>query len=652
MKKVIILSICLILIFIFSYKKNVYASSDVINTLVITESDSDYDLNIPGYKILTSTVNSKIVGEYFVVYQNYQTKEEVLRKVKVVSKNDLNNRYFTVDDEKLLVDDMKDVLKYYVLSDNEVILTKEKKKTQVGQDEPKSDFYILLQRNNEIVFESLIMDDCYGTIIEIKVVDNIIYILGTRYFVPSGLDFFVAKYDFNGNRLYIKYLGGNLNENPKTFEVIDKNVYVIGDTLSKRGDIISDKTGTETFITKLDERLYIKKTILLSSNLNDMPLASILVNDFIYIVKHEIDEQIYFPTLSILKIDKDLNIIKDKIIDQGFNHQILDIINDDNSVIITRQKDDDITKDHKVIIESFDEELTKNKLYQQNFSNDIVINDALYKNDQLALLYKINEEELNTYINIYNVNTKEIVEKLHVGSNTINTNLIDTSKIIIFSDSLKEITLKSIKVYNFGVNQIKSKDDSLSLTSVYIEGKKVEVDQNKSILNVDYNLFGTYDVLYYFSGNELDLMYKKDVIVSNNISVSNNNTYDLNTILTFNGRGLLNNESIIPGYTLDKCGEYKLQVYGKDNLMIEIDFTVDKLSVNILNNDEKKDKNYLSDSMVKDSIIEPKEKLGKSVTAIDSSNIEQSKKYILWPLLIPSAILVFGSVFIIWVNKK
>ena len=56
--------------------------------------------------------------------------------------------------------------------------------------------------------------------------------------------------------------------------------------------------------------------------------------------------------------------------------------------------------------------------------------------------------------------------------------------------------------------------------------------------------------------------------------------------------------------------------------------------------------------MVKDSIIEPKEKLGKSVTAIDSSNIEQSKKYILWPLLIPSAILVFGSVFIIWVNKK
>lgn len=652
MKKVIILSICLILIFIFSYKKNVYASSDVINTLVITESDSDYDLNIPGYKILTSTVNSKIVGEYFVVYQNYQTKEEVLRKVKVVSKNDLNNRYFTVDDEKLLVDDMKDVLKYYVLSDNEVILTKEKKKTQVGQDEPKSDFYILLQRNNEIVFESLIMDDCYGTIIEIKVVDNIIYILGTRYFVPSGLDFFVAKYDFNGNRLYIKYLGGNLNENPKTFEVIDKNVYVIGDTLSKRGDIISDKTGTDTFITKLDERLYIKKTILLSSNLNDMPLASILVNDFIYIVKHEIDEQIYFPTLSILKIDKDLNIIKDKIIDQGFNHQILDIINDDNSVIITRQKDDDITKDHKVIIESFDEELTKNKLYQQNFSNDIVINDALYKNDQLALLYKINEEELNTYINIYNVNTKEIVEKLHVGSNTINTNLIDTSKIIIFSDSLKEITLKSIKVYNFGVNQIKSKDDSLSLTSVYIEGKKVEVDQNKSILNVDYNLFGTYDVLYYFSGNELDLMYKKDVIVSNNISVSNNNTYDLNTILTFNGRGLLNNESIIPGYTLDKCGEYKLQVYGKDNLMIEIDFTVDKLSVNILNNDEKKDKNYLSDSMVKDSIIEPKEKLGKSVTAIDSSNIEQSKKYILWPLLIPSAILVFGSVFIIWVNKK
>ena len=652
MKKVIILSICLILIFIFSYKKNVYASSDVINTLVITESDSDYDLNIPGYKILTSTVNSKIVGEYFVVYQNYQTKEEVLRKVKVVSKNDLNNRYFTVDDEKLLVDDMKDVLKYYVLSDNEVILTKEKKKTQVGQDEPKSDFYILLQRNNEIVFESLIMDDCYGTIIEIKVVDNIIYILGTRYFVPSGLDFFVAKYDFNGNRLYIKYLGGNLNENPKTFEVIDKNVYVIGDTLSKRGDIISDKTGTDTFITKLDERLYIKKTILLSSNLNDMPLASILVNDFIYIVKHEIDEQIYFPTLSILKIDKDLNIIKDKIIDQGFNHQILDIINDDNSVIITRQKDDDITKDHKVIIESFDEELTKNKLYQQNFSNDIVINDALYKNDQLALLYKINEEELNTYINIYNVNTKEIVEKLHVGSNTINTNLIDTSKIIIFSDSLKEITLKSIKVYNFGVNQIKSKDDSLSLTSVYIEGKKVEVDQNKSILNVDYNLFGTYDVLYYFSGNELDLMYKKDVIVSNNISISNNNTYDLNTILTFNGRGLLNNESIIPGYTLDKCGEYKLQVYGKDNLMIEIDFTVDKLSVNILNNDEKKDKNYLSDSMVKDSIIEPKEKLGKSVTAIDSSNIEQSKKYILWPLLIPSAILVFGSVFIIWVNKK
>lgn len=652
MKKIIILSICLILFFIFSYKKNVYASSDVINTLVITESDSDYDLNIPGYKILTSTVNSKIVGEYFVIYQNYQTKEEVLRKVKVVSKNDLNNRYLTVDDEKLLVDDMKDVLKYYVLSDNEVILTKEKKKTQVGQDEPKSDFYILLQRNNEIVFESLIMDDCYGTIIEIKVVDNIIYILGTRYFVPSGLDFFVAKYDFNGNRLYIKYLGGNLNENPKTFEVIDKNVYVIGDTLSKRGDIISDKTGTDTFITKLDERLYIKKTILLSSNLNDMPLESILVNDFIYIVKHEIDEQINFPTLSILKIDKDLNIIKDKIIDQGFNHQILDITNDDNSVIITRQKDDDITKDHKVIIESFDEELTKNKLYQQNYSNDIVINDALYKNDQLALLYKINEEELNTYINIYNVNTKEIAEKLYVASNTINTNLIDTSKIITFSDSLKEITLKSIKVNNFGANQIKSKDDSLSLTSVYIEGKKVEVDQNKSILNVDYNLFGTYDVLYYFSGNELDLMYKKDVIVSNNISVSNNNTYDLNTILTFNGRGLLNNESIIPGYTLDKCGEYKLQVYGKDNLMIEIDFIVDKLSVNILNNDEKKDKNYLSDSMVKDSIIEPKEKLGKSVTAIDSSNIEQSKKYILWPLLIPSAILVFGGVFIVWVNKK
>lgn len=648
MKKIIFSLFVLCLFDIFIGNRNVYAQNDISKTLVVVSSnDESYDFKYDGYEIISNTVNTKVPGEYFIVYRNYLNKEQVIKKVIVVDKVDIDKKHYTLKEEKELLNNTENIIFKHIISDNKIIvITKEVISNNLDEIE-KSNYFVSLIENGKEIFVSELMTECFGEIICIKIYNNDIYVLGSRFFVIGLNEFFVARYDFSGNMINIKYYGGNLNETPKSIEFIDNYVYVVGDTVSERGEVCTNNTGSDTFIFKMDinNKLKMSDVKILGEEGNDTCYGSFVYNGFIYMIKHYILNDIKYPTIKLLKLDKELNLISEKILDYGFNHNILGIKLENNEILITRTKDDDTTSEQVLYVDEVSESLNKKNIFKINLSSDFYIYDSYLQHNYLSILFN-NNGTSSTNIYIYNLINNTLIEKLNYGYLLNNVELLDERTIVEKNNKLTKHILSSIYVSSFGSSQILNKDDQINNYEIYINNQKYKLNLDKSKIYYDTNLFGKYKCTYYFNTDKYDLMYHHDINVLSNLSLLNNTTYDLNLLITFNGKGILNNTEIQNGYVVDKPGDYHLKIYGKDDKTIEVKFKVEDLSINVsekITDDLTTNKTDIKNNLMIDS----KNNTHESSVFLETDSKKPQKKVVYWPVLFPTSLIVIFSFFII-----
>ena len=111
----------------------------------------------------------------------------------------------------------------------------------------------------------------------------------------------------------------------------------------------------------------------------------------------------------------------------------------------------------------------------------------------------------------------------------------------------------SINVNSLGKEMIQNKSESVLIYDIMINNQPV-THGNKSSINYNPDLFGSYLLKFYFETPSLTLAYYLDLYVDLVVSVKDHEIYDLNTKLIFNGEGLLNNQRITSNYVVTEPG--------------------------------------------------------------------------------------------------
>ena len=131
--------------------------------------------------------------------------------------------------------------------------------------------------------------------------------------------------------------------------------------------------------------------------------------------------------------------------------------------------------------------------------------------------------------------------------------------------------------------------------------------------------------------------------VLNNLSITNNQVYDLNILLSFNAIGILNDKKIDSGYVVNEVGDYTLKLIGKDNVEYDYKFKVRKLS-NSLDTE-----NYESNvtGNVVNKIVEENSDYPTYNIDIEKTASSSNSSINWWPMLVPITLTMIGAFVII-----
>ena len=193
-------------------------------------------------------------------------------------------------------------------------------------------------------------------------------------------------------------------------------------------------------------------------------------------------------------------------------------------------------------------------------------------------------------------------------------------------------------------NDITTSSNIISIYPIlYINGDKVELDINKSMLNYDINTHGLYNVIFYFTHNKMDVAICGTINVEAYSNIKYGEIYDKNLKLTFTGEGILNDQIIETGYIVTKPGTYILEIKGVDDLSYEFEFVIEEIS-------------YKGEILVDDEIeliANANKKLSSNKINLNNnikeSDVNNNDKNYNWTLLIP---LSAGIIFIFSLFKK
>ena len=171
--------------------------------------------------------------------------------------------------------------------------------------------------------------------------------------------------------------------------------------------------------------------------------------------------------------------------------------------------------------------------------------------------------------------------------------------------------------------------------NLYYNGLSCE----KEIETCNDTYFGTYvlNVYYRYKDEEFKTTYTK--IIEPDFSVSNGSIYDINHLLTFNGKGYLNNNEIDNGYVITEPGVYTLKVIGNNGEIRLVSFSVEELctKLDIVNND--------NDFVQIESVAKKSESSKNKVSLYEDSSlitVDNKTNYIILIIIISVTCFIVG----------
>lgn len=654
---IIVITVMISLLLTKNNEKSIKADSSfqIDKPLVVLRNNATLGLKKDNYNLVSTNFNSNVVGNYYAIYQNYQTNQKLLKKLYVINNSISDNSHnIGVTDEVKVINSSEKVLKYVKLNDViELVVTIEYNE-QIGQDEPTNNLFLICLENQNIKWKVQLMENCYCSVSDLLIDNNEIIITGQRIFALSGMDFYILKYSIEGKKLKTKYFSG------MGYDYIEKTIispdryYICGYTTSTKGIFEGERLREDGFLISVDkENLKEKSISYYNKELNDSIINMCYLNNNLYLVQRYIS-LVGNMTHKILKVDKDGKILKEHQLASNNAQRVISIHPYNNNIILSAE--DKITEDgiNGTYLYEFDSNLKQLYCYISKYSDyHMYLTDTYVNDDKATFLYAVNtSSKCGFCLRTFDFKEKqEVVNYYNNEKNNNNLSLKDHTTIIkISNNNIYILDNYIIKINNLGTKDIYNEKSNPFDYDIIMNGTKSNLSDRCSI-EYNINSFGLYNNLFYFENPKFDFCYHHQLNVLPNSSVREGQVYDNNLVLNFNGKGLLNGNAISTGYIINQPGKYKLIVEGQNSKTIEYNFEVCNISKTTdCQNTGQLDINSLitkNDTIIEDTTPNKEAAIVKTHESLDSKN-----NIIMWPLIVPSILAIFTTIVIIKGGKK
>lgn len=642
MKKIFIVLIIMFSLTLTFKNKEVKAEEDISKPLVMVRGEYESNIVYDGYELISSNLNTNVVGTYMNTYQHYKTNEIIKKTIYVVDENAVYQNDYLIEEKKNI--GIFDGLVKVIKLNDESFVTVQLVDNEL--DEQTSDVYLSLISGKEKVWEVKLFENISVSIVDLVIDNNEIYILANFYSSYSKIDIYLKKYSLEGKYLYSYIYTGNYNDVSTKLFISGDYCYIVGNTTSTLRLFEGNRDKEDSFIIKLDKQKFEKYSDYTFGKPGIDNIESIyVIGNTTFILQSYIDYSMSnIPSIKLLKLDEELNVIKEVLVDNGYGLKTLDMLrHSSNELIITYEIYNEKDNIYKTKVIRFDLSLNKENIYTTQLNNDYHLYKVNINNDMLSILYTVSSS--GYLLKMINLNDLTETVSMNYREKKYKDIYYTDNLTILINDNnnLCESKLSIIKVINYGTNKISNNETNIFDQTIYLNGEIVSINKTKSNIEYDTRLFGKYNQNYYFEYAAFDFLYNYDIYVLNNLSITNNQVYDLNIMLSFNAIGLLNDKKIDSGYVVDEVGDYTLKLIGKDNVEYDYKFKVRNLSSSIDNeNNQTNVRGEVVNKIVEENSDYP-------TYNIDIEKAESSSNSIInwWPMLVPITLTMIGAFVII-----
>ncbi|MBO7535894.1 MAG: hypothetical protein J6T34_01965, partial [Bacilli bacterium] len=289
-------------------------------------------------------------------------------------------------------------------------------------------------------------------------------------------------------------------------------------------------------------------------------------DDYLYVVFKPFGSGDFLKKLSgskfIVKLDKDLHI--EKYIETDNDDGYFDInLNNDTIYLFTSAS----LPTNKITISAFDLDLNKGakqELFINN--NDYLVTKIIsYPNHSLFVNGKDKEEDTPCMLGAINIEDGEFLFHPELKTNfKINNIEVADNEIYLYGISDKDIIIYDYYYLN-------NKDDNLFLNNNSISGDVISDTFSEN------NLYGANQKIVKFRMGNSFYIKKIDYYLPLESSIMGGSAYELGTKIYANGRIYLDDLEIKNGYSIERVGTYLLKVYGTDNEVAYLEFSVKQI---------------------------------------------------------------------------
>ena len=616
MKKIISLAFILLFTMIPSYKVKAY--NYVKPIIALQYSDISSYVNVDGYNILSSTVNTNICGNYEIVYQNED--DTFTRKVSIVSEESLCKSGLTLTTKQDIWYNNDSFIKAYDFDGVRCLLFCEEDK-----------LHLKLNYQHDVYFN---INDTFNH--ELMKFGDSYYFACSYYNELSTYDIYVAKINFDGTILSESFLTGNMVDVLNGM-YIDDNLYLYGKTASNNGSFFHQSHGEDSFVisldlNSLDEVYYYDLGLEKNDSLvglfwkdKKVIVQTAFVNDVSTIKISYLDDQTVFRYINTFKLND--------VIDFGCN--------DSSGYILNRMKNDNHDFENNV----YKINLDLNYHLVDSHIDQLALPVELYVGKELtSVLFNASTKtslDGNYYYlrNIYSDNFINNITSEYVSSDDFN--FIKNTNTVVGGNTEYIHTL--VRCNDLGTINLEY-PNTVEHPNIIYNDESIRFE-NDSIIDFDINKFGTYNLAYTYDLNDDLLIIGKELNVLPYINVTSGECYDLGYILKFNGTAHLNDVLINSNFALNQEGVYLLTITGKNLEKLEIEFQIRKQKstfedFTIIEEEVTKEDEVSSSYESKANI-----KLTKNIT-----EIKQDKSLVF--ALIPLSILLVETVVYMILRRK
>lgn len=630
--------------------KGVKANEDVTKPLVLLVG-GQYDnyFNVDGYEIINNNVNTNKCGNYSITYKNNTTQEIFEKKVYV-------------KDEQELLSDKCYAENYQTMfsSNNRINTTKVIQSgvyTYISFSEEISEnvynLRFLKLMNEEVILDKLIMENVNAEITDFILADEEIVFLINKT-INSNQDVYIKTISYDGEDIYEDHLeGNNYDYGLKIQEERDVYFFII-ETSSNSGSIYNEHY-TTSYITLYTINKFNKIYLNIEYIVNeyDVKYVDMYASRFGLLVLYKYYNSDIKLTYHVLKIfdSIDGSFLDIRTLSANIGEEYSKLKEADNGevyYIVTKYSNELGTNEYSLY--KLNSQLNKtiiNTYHYEKRPNLIFADYLVYDKNNFTMLFSLvdltKEDPYGYLYQIYD-NGNISLEIENYSSTMITNGFLDKDTLLFTND--KNIIINDIEylILTMLNNDITTSSNTISIYPIlYINGDKVELDINKSMLNYDINTHGLYNVIFYFTHNKMDVAICGTINVEAYSNIKYGEIYDKNLKLTFTGEGILNDQIIETGYIVTKPGTYILEIKGVNDLSYEFEFVIEEIS-------------YKGEILVDDEIeltANANKKLSSNKINLNNnikeSDVNNNDKNYNWTLLIP---LSAGIIFIFSLFKK